>query len=494
MSSNVQHQNVATSVHEIETFLSVQSRLAKLRSGMEVRMKGPLTEELERLSALPFVSFPIEGHKNDKKGVNISIAKEEAGTLQNPDVDLILKKSTPSAFGKGEQTVMDENYRSGREIQGADIELVPDWTMNIVHDIEAKVSATMFAGRTAIPKLYKLAIYKEGGHFDWHMDSTHSDEHHATVLVALNTSWVGGDLLLRRNGVETRVDLKPKVAKKGLLVALQAVAFYTDTEHKVEPVSQGIRIVLQYDVEVKGWSKENDRKHGREDENENEDSKEGDEGEDDSEEDNGEEDDEEDEDEDESPLERVESIYHHRRLVQRAGPIGGDPTIIKNIMVIIQKMLKSGVEELGFATQYLYRKSSLLPEFLKGADAVLYQALVATFDVSLHPIVLQETSGYEGGYRDDRESTCYAFRFGSKGTGGLDADPASPDDVMSTESDTDDESDAESTSSTMFYLPKVSALKMISSEDYIEHTGNEAQLAEHKYFGGGMFVRIRKTD
>jgi hypothetical protein len=487
---------MATSVHEIETFLSVQSRLASLRVGMEVKTKGPLTEELGRLSALPFVSFPLKSDRHDdSEGVKISIEKEEAGTLQNPDVDLILKKSTPSAFGKGEKTVMDENYRSGREIQGADIELVPDWTMNIVRDIEAKVSATMFAARTAVPKLYKLAIYKEGGHFDWHMDSTHSDEHHATVLVALNTPWLGGDLLLRRNGVETRVDLKPKAAPKGSQTVLQAVAFYTDTEHKVEPVSHGVRIVLQYDVEVKGWSEgktQNDRKRGREDENEN------DENEADGE-DDGEEDEDEDEDMYESRLARVWGIYEDRQPFQRAGPIGGDPNIIKNIMVIIQKMLKSGVEELGFATQYLYRKSSLLPEFLKGTDAVLYQALVATFDVSLHPIVLQETSGYEGRYNGDR--SCYAFRFdhvGPKDNGGLDADLASSDGVMSTKSDADekslDESDAKSSSQTIFYLPKVSALKMISSEDYIEHTGNEAQLAEHKYFGGGMFVRQRKTD
>jgi hypothetical protein len=43
-------------------------------------------------------------------------------------------------------------------------------------------------------------------------------------------------------------DMHPKADENG--VNLQAVAFYTDTEHKVEPVTKGIRIVLQFDVEV----------------------------------------------------------------------------------------------------------------------------------------------------------------------------------------------------------------------------------------------------
>ena len=107
----------------------------------------------------------------------------------------------------------------------------------------------MFPGREVNVKLYKLAIYEPGGHFDWHMDSTHSDKHHATLLLALNTSWEGGDLVLRRNGVETHVDLRPQNPAPSW-IELRAVAFFTDTEHRVEPVKFGIRIVLQFDVEL----------------------------------------------------------------------------------------------------------------------------------------------------------------------------------------------------------------------------------------------------
>ncbi|KAG1735486.1 hypothetical protein EDD22DRAFT_787695, partial [Suillus occidentalis] len=109
----------------------------------------------------------------------------------------------------------------------------------------------MFVGKSVTLKLYKLAIYGEGGHFDWHRDSTHSDAHHGTVLVALNTDWEGGDLMLRHQGVETVVNMHPTIShskKSGDQLQPVVVAFYTDTEHKVMPVTKGTRLVLQYDV------------------------------------------------------------------------------------------------------------------------------------------------------------------------------------------------------------------------------------------------------
>lgn len=59
----------------------------------------------------------------------------------------------------------------------------------------------MFPGREIDVKLDKLAVYEAGGHFDWHMDSTHSDKHHATLLVVLNMTWDGGDLVLKRTWI-----------------------------------------------------------------------------------------------------------------------------------------------------------------------------------------------------------------------------------------------------------------------------------------------------
>ena len=82
------------------------------------------------------------------------------------------------------------------------------------------------------------------------------NQHHGTLLLALNTSWKGGELKLRRNSVDTSVNVHPKVDREG---DMQAVAFYTDTEHKTEAMTKSIKIILQYDGEVVGLA----RKTGR---------------------------------------------------------------------------------------------------------------------------------------------------------------------------------------------------------------------------------------
>jgi hypothetical protein len=102
--------------HDIATFMRVQERLGHLDGNMQVKGEGPLVDALDEISGFPFVSYPIYCPK-----INMTIARVEAGNFKNPNVDVILEKSTISSFGKGERTVTDLEYRNGREILGADI-------------------------------------------------------------------------------------------------------------------------------------------------------------------------------------------------------------------------------------------------------------------------------------------------------------------------------------------------------------------------------------
>ncbi|KAG1857494.1 hypothetical protein F4604DRAFT_1589894, partial [Suillus subluteus] len=168
-----------------------------------------------------------------------------------PSVEVLQSHATPSPFGRGEETVMDQTYRHGTELKADELafSLQEDTKFEyekFVRHVQDELQTSMFVGKIVSLKLYKLAVYGEGGHFDWHRDSTHSDAHHGTVLVALNTEWEGGELMLRHQGVETIVNLHPK--KSGDEIRPVVVAFYTDIEHKVMPVTKGTRLVLQYDV------------------------------------------------------------------------------------------------------------------------------------------------------------------------------------------------------------------------------------------------------
>jgi hypothetical protein len=480
---------MAISEHEVLTFLRVQSALEKIRSGMTVTSTGPLAGALGQLGCFPYVKVPCDSFDLD---CELSIGGKPAGTFEKPDIDLILQESTASSFGKGQTTVLDPTYRHGKEIPSQKMAITTKQTYRCFSGTsEDEISAAMFVGKTVKLKFYKLAVYEEGGHFDWHMDSTHSDHHHATFLLALNTSWEGGDLKLRRNGVETLVDMHPKPDRDEGII-LQGAAFYTDTEHKVEPVTKGIRIVLQYDVEVVGWAAEPAL---------------GVKGKDDNDDGDGDEVEEVEEVEEEDRVDLLDNVEDFSRKRRRYQESSGSPTadnaVVTKVTNIIAGLLADGEDEVAFAMQHLYRKSSILPEFLKGADAQLYRALVNSFDVTLRPVVLQSCSDYEGVPEE-----CIAITWNQRetdpGTEG-DANVESKSKPEDAESDAEYEAEPEDDEAGIgskttskrkkvpFHLPLLSAIQQISYQSYIEHTGNEAQPEEKRYFGGGMFVRQKSV-
>ncbi|PBK93651.1 hypothetical protein ARMGADRAFT_1079945 [Armillaria gallica] len=121
--------------------------------------------------------------------------------------------------------------------------------------IQQIVRSTLFVGKNVKIVLCRLALYEKGEHFDWHGDSTHGDNHHGTVLVALNISWDGGGIHLRHNDTEMDVDLHPIVendpqTRTITSVSLHAVAFYSGVEVRVEPVTKCTCLILQYDIYV----------------------------------------------------------------------------------------------------------------------------------------------------------------------------------------------------------------------------------------------------
>lgn len=286
----------------------------------------------------------------------------------------------------------------------------------------------MFVGKKLKIKLYKLAIYGEGGHFDWHRDSTHSDAHHGTVLCALNTEWEGGDLLLRHGGVETSIDMHPAPLHGCKDPQPVIVAFYTDTEHKVMPVTKGVRLVLQYDVEVIG-EKPPDSKY-------------------------------------DTPLEEAleEAVDRHEHLTSHVTTSPNlDKTLIQGVVDEIRKLHEQGTHIVAFPPAHLYRLASVRKEYLKGTDSALFDALNDHFDVSINPIVISFTDGGELGGQ-----SCVAYIYTTESKKGSYKD--SPKVIQGPS----------------FHLPGASAIQQISMIPFLEYIGNESQYGETKYYAGNV--------
>jgi hypothetical protein len=451
---------------EFRSFISVKERLDGIRpsntdGGFPVKPQTPIANLLTKVTKLlssPAVSFVVGRFHNDDHLaclMPLQVGGEDAGTFENPNMDKIMEKSAISPFGKGDKTVVDLDYRNGREIVASDVVVGGKRDAEqFLSFIEDRVSEFLFRDKPVKAELYKLTMYGKEGHFDWHRDTTHGDDHHATVLVALNTEWKGGELKLRYEGNTVDVDMHPLWKKDAyeekhfgtveFIPYFKVVAFYTDIEHKVDPVTEGSRIVLQYDIKVQNDQDDNNNKSDKGD-----DLNTGNVGED---------------------FLRVAGDNAWVPLFPSSAKDDDHDAQLKALVKSIKKEHKS-VDEIVFPLRHLYRVTAIKPEYLKGADEYLYESLKEKFDVQLKPIAITQQSGYEGEYELEN-IVCHIFPSTEKMGG---------------------EQKRRKIEKTMeLHLPEWYELMKISSIDYNEYTGNEAQFGEHKYFGAGMFIAAKE--
>lgn len=465
--------------HEIDWYFSVRDRIDKLgrrntlKDGIPIKMKTPLSNTLTRLSNSPAVSFTAT-HCNGRyysepmADISLTVGGEDAGTFGNPNIEKILEKSKPSPFGKGDKTIMDLEYRNGREIEAKDIIIGSQAAKRALYNlIETHISESLFVDKAVEIDLYKLAVYGKDGHFDWHRDTTHDDDHHATVLVGLNTEWKGGNLGLKHEGRTVDVDMHAvmreetyaedddessddeqdgdetkKPEDKRSVLGFQIVAFYTDIEHKVESITDGTRIVLQFDVNVPGGQSPN-----------------------------------EDEKLDLSDIPDGSGkpvLDTLKPLFRFSDADANRDAILEELVSMIQNLHTSqSINEVVFPLRHLYRLASIKPECLKGVDGYLYEGLKKKFEVALKPIVLIHQN-YDGDW-DLKEALAYPFVSVHDENEGDKKPPKRRKIEWKSE----------------IHVPARYELAMISSTDYNEYTGNEAQTGEGKYFGAGMFVTAK---
>src|SRR5438132_1253569 len=92
-------------------------------------------------------------------------------------------------------------------------------------------------------EFYKLLLYDEGSFFIGHRDTEKMPGMFATLVIALPSSFVGGELVVRHKGREVRLDLRCDDPAEAAFAA-----FYADCVHEVLPVTKGYRLTLVYNL------------------------------------------------------------------------------------------------------------------------------------------------------------------------------------------------------------------------------------------------------
>ncbi|WWC59439.1 uncharacterized protein I303_101995 [Kwoniella dejecticola CBS 10117] len=197
----------------------------------------------------------ISGEASSNAGIRLYYNKIEDDQAQGPPkwVQLPFDAASakelylagqPSPFGRGKETVYDEEYRQAREIKIPYLALSSDPLLKSGSPVLLTKKLNYEA--PLMFSLNKLNAYAEGGFFKEHRDTSQGIHHIGTLILCLPSPFKGGDLVVQHGGHKATFDWSNQVRNGDIAWGF----LYSDCKHEVLPLEQGIRITLQYDVFV----------------------------------------------------------------------------------------------------------------------------------------------------------------------------------------------------------------------------------------------------
>lgn len=150
-------------------------------------------------------------------------------------------------YGKGEKTILDESVRKCWQIDASRFQLESEEWGTFLKTTTQAVATELGVVGEVVAEPYKLLLYEEGGHFLPHRDSEKVEKMFGTLIIALPSPHQGGELLVRHDGQEVKVDFGEKKHQNTFRYA----AFFADCEHEVRPVESGFRCCLVYNLVLK---------------------------------------------------------------------------------------------------------------------------------------------------------------------------------------------------------------------------------------------------
>lgn len=176
------------------------------------------------------------------EGIDFPIPFPIGQTIANE----IKKVAQVAPFGRGMDTVIDENVRKAWEIDGEKIRIThPEWNHQVSLLVDQIVSE-MECGGNVDSKIYKALLYEPGGHFQMHKDTEKVENMFATLIIQFPSKCSGGSLIVQHNASEKKYDFGQETRQKEF--AYHYAAHYADVDHQVTEVTDGYRFVLTYSL------------------------------------------------------------------------------------------------------------------------------------------------------------------------------------------------------------------------------------------------------
>jgi hypothetical protein len=168
--------------------------------------------------------------------------------LNKNEANQIISVASKSPFGRGEETVLDDNIRKSWQLDPSQFDITnPNWNTALSELLETIKQGLGIVPQTISCTLYKLLLYEEGGHFKPHKDTEKEEQMFGTLIIQLPCSYSGGDIVVLHNRETNRFSFSKEAP-----FCTYYTAFYADCEHEIESVTSGYRLCLIYNLIYRG--------------------------------------------------------------------------------------------------------------------------------------------------------------------------------------------------------------------------------------------------
>lgn len=176
-------------------------------------------------------------------GLEITGVGPVALPLLPAQAEQIIEVAERAPYGRGSDTLVDTEVRRTWQLDAARVRIGGRrWDEDLAAILGRVTSALGVTGQVEAA-LYKLLVYDTGSFFLSHRDSEKAPGMFATLVVVLPSGHSGGELLIRHQGREVRLDLRHDEPSE-----VAYAAFYADCRHEVLPVVSGYRLALVYNL------------------------------------------------------------------------------------------------------------------------------------------------------------------------------------------------------------------------------------------------------
>ena len=166
--------------------------------------------------------------------------------LDDFQANRLVEMCQQAPFGKDNQTLVDLKVRDSFQLDPSQVKIThPDWEQQLEKLVE-RVRRELGCPSKVKAKLYKMLIYRQGGHFVKHQDTQKDPNMFGTLVIQPPSRHTGGELVVyAHDGTLSKIaDFGQSTGKAPF--ACHYAAHYADLEHELRTVTSGYRLALVY--------------------------------------------------------------------------------------------------------------------------------------------------------------------------------------------------------------------------------------------------------